>query len=87
MTTQIMDLLIIELDERLGNRPFYTLAELTTLGIFGSRPGARMVLRKGQLTFIKISPRRFVIPRSVLLEFLRNNIFEGVEERVNDSNS
>lgn len=80
MITQVMDSLVEELNTKLGNRPFYTLRELTSIGFFGSLSSARMALKDGRLTFVKISPRRLVIPRPVLLEYLRNNMSEGKEE-------
>ncbi len=79
MAICLMDLLIEELNQKLGDRPFYTISELVSTGFFGSKPGARALLKEGRLTFIKISPRRLVIPRSVVLEFLRNNITESSE--------
>jgi len=75
-----MDSLVEELTNKLGDRPFYTLRELTSIGFFGSMPAARMALKEGRLIFIKISPRRFVIPRSVILEYLRINMSESEEE-------
>lgn len=76
MTSQLMDSLVRELNSKLGDRPFYTLRQLTSIGFFGSMPAARMALRDGQLSFVKISPRRFVVPRLALLNFLRNNMSE-----------
>lgn len=80
MATCLMNSLIDELNHKLGDRPFYTLRELTSIGFFGSMPGARKILQEGRLTFIKISPRRLVIPRSVILEYLRDNMSESKEE-------
>ena len=76
MTSLLMNSLVKELNDKLGDRPFYTTRELISVGIFGSIPAAKMALRDGQLSFVKISPRRFVVPRAVLLEFLRNNLTE-----------
>ncbi len=72
--SKLMINLVEELNEKLGNRPFYTLRQLTSIGFFGSMPAARSALKDGRLSFVKISPRRSVIPRGVLLEYLRNNI-------------
>lgn len=81
MTSDLMDSMIGELDSKLGDLPFYTLRQLTSIGFFGSMPAARAALRKGQLAFVKISPRRFVIPRFVLLEYLHNNMSVNGETR------
>lgn len=80
MTTQLMDSLIEELTTKLGDRPFYTLRQLTSIGVFGSMSAARQTLKEGRLVFVKISPRRLVIPRSVIIEYLRNNMSGGHEE-------
>lgn len=80
MAICLMNLLIEELNQKLGDRPFYTISELVSTGFFGSKPSARAFLREGRLTFIKISPRRLVIPRLVVLEYLRNNMSENKEE-------
>lgn len=77
MSTSCIDLLIEDLNKKLGDRPFYTLRELTLIGFFGSLPAARLALKKGDLVFIKISPRRFIIPRSVVLEYVRKNLSKG----------
>lgn len=79
MTSHLLNCLVEELNVKLGDRPFYTLSELKSIGFFGSLPSARRALREKRLAFVKISPRRFVIPRTVLLEYLRNNISEEVD--------
>lgn len=76
MTSQLMDSLVGELNMKLGDRPFYTLRQLISIGFFGSMNAARMALRDGKLSYVKISPRRLVVPRLALLAFLRNNISE-----------
>ena len=83
MAIRLMELLIDELNLKLGDRPFYTISELVSTGIFGSKPGARALLQDGRLTYIKISPRRLVIARHVVLEFLRNNMTESSEVTCN----
>jgi len=77
MINQVIDSLVVELNTKLGDRPFYTLRELTSIGFFGSMSAARMAVKEGCLTHVKISKRRVVIPRSSLFEFLRNNLQES----------
>lgn len=74
MTSDLLDSLEEELNSKLGDLPFYTLRQLISIGFFGSTSAARVALREGRLTFFKISARRLVIPRLVLLEYLRNNM-------------
>jgi hypothetical protein len=71
-----MDSLVGELNMKLGDRPFYTLRQLISIGFFGSMSAAKTALLGGQLSYVKISPRRIVVPRLALLAFLRNNISE-----------
>lgn len=73
MTNQIINILITELNIRLGDRPFYTLRDLTSIGFFGSMPAARKALQEGRLPFFKISARRNVVSRQSLIEFLEKN--------------
>jgi hypothetical protein len=76
MTTRLMDSLVEELNEKLGNRPFYTLTELVSIGFFGSMTGARAFLRLGRLPHIKISPRRCVIAREHVIVFIKENFHD-----------
>ncbi len=78
MTTELQDSLIQELVTRLGDKEFYSVSELVTIGFFGSKPGARLALRQGALTFIRISPRRIAIPKQALIAFLRDNLEENI---------
>lgn len=73
MATSLMGSLVQDLNEKLGDRPFYTLRELTSIGFFGSMPAARQALREGRLPFFKISPRRCVVSRQTVIEYLENN--------------
>lgn len=81
MTSRLMSSLEEELTSKLGDLPFYTLKQLISIGFFGSKAAARVALREGRLTFVKISARRLVIPRLVLLEYLRNNMTEASCQR------
>ncbi len=74
MSHNLMDQLSEEINKKLGDRPFYTIRQLISIGLFGSMHAARVALKKGQLTFVKISPRRSVIPRSVVLAYLNANV-------------
>lgn len=74
----IFDLMADQLIKQLGDRQFFTLRELTDIGVFGSLSHARDVLKAGNLSFIKISSRRSVIPRVALLDYLQNNLSENL---------
>lgn len=67
-------LLIDEVDKQLGNRQFFTCRELCDLGLFSSKSSAREAMRGGLLPFIIMGPRRHVIHRSILLNFIRSNL-------------
>ena len=73
MSSPLMDSLIEELNKKLGDSPLITTRQLISCGIYGSLSAARQALREGRLPFIKISLRRFVVPREELLNFLLNN--------------
>ncbi len=73
MPTLPLDALIAELHKAIGDKPFYSLRELTSVGFFGSLAAARMALLKGLLPYVKISPRRRVIPQASVIEFIRNS--------------
>lgn len=76
MTAQLMNLLVDELTKQLGDRHFYTIRELHTLGFFGTVDAARKALKHGKLAYVQISPRRRAIPRAALLDYLQNNLSE-----------
>lgn len=77
MSSKILDSLVEELEEKLGrDRTLITIRQLVACGIFGSMSSAREALAKGRLPFIRISPRRFAIPRKALLAFLYENLKE-----------
>lgn len=77
MTVLLINSLIEELNKQLGDRYFFTLQDLHSLGLFQTVYAARKALKDGKLTYIKISPRRRVIPRSVLMAYIRHNISQG----------
>lgn len=62
-----------EVDQKIGVKPFYSTRDLVDAGVFGSLVSARRALLAGRLIYIKISPRRFVVARSVLCSFLEKN--------------
>jgi hypothetical protein len=74
MTAPLLHTMSEEISKKLGDNPFYTLRQLTSIGFFGSLPAARLALRQGLLPFVRISPRRFVIPREAVLDHLRKNL-------------
>jgi hypothetical protein len=77
--SQLMNGLVKELNEKIGDRAFFTLAELVSIGLFGTMQTARHALKLGELPFIRMSERRCVIPRAALLDYIRNNLSD-VEE-------
>ena len=66
--------ILAEIDQKIGVKAFYSTRELVTAGIFGSLISARRALQSGRLTYLIISPRRFVVLRPVLLDFLQRNV-------------
>ncbi len=75
MSLECLNGLEKELNEKIGDRPFFTLPELVSLGLFGTVQTARHALQDGEIPFIRISTRRCVIPRSAVLDFIRKNMF------------
>lgn len=74
MPSQLIDELVQEVDKKLGNRSFYTLPQLVSLGLFGTVQTARKALKNGELPFVRPSPRRCVIPRQCLIQYLKSTI-------------
>lgn len=62
-----------ELDKLLGSHAFFTPTHLKAMGIFGTIESVRIAMRKGRLPFIKISQRRKVVPRHLLVQFIHEN--------------
>jgi hypothetical protein len=69
-----LNLISEDFAKEIGCLQFFTIKDLQNLGVFGTKYAARRALKNGQLSYIRISDRRRVVPRSVLLEYLRNNI-------------
>jgi hypothetical protein len=76
MTSKVTESLIEELEAKLGDSFFITLRQLVDCGFYGSVNSARRAIENGHLPFVRISTRRLVIPRSILLEFLRTSLEE-----------
>lgn len=68
--TSVKDDLINELNHRFGDRSFYTIPELVSVGIFGNLNTARKILEDGKLKFIRSSPRRTLITHTSLVQYL-----------------
>lgn len=73
MTTALLEE-VEEFIKKLGDEPFYTLRQLTSLGFFGTMASARKALKEGRITFITLSPRRRVIPRKAVLDYVQKNV-------------
>jgi hypothetical protein len=72
--SEINNALVNELTQKIGDQSFYSLRQIVNLGVFGSMVSARRALKDGRLSSVKISPRRSVILRQDLLNFLQNNL-------------
>lgn len=68
--------LISEFEKLLGPEPYFSPRRLITLGICGSPSAAAALLKRGSIPSIKISTRRTVVPKSAVLEFIRQNLKE-----------
>lgn len=71
-----LDSVIDELDQKLGKRQFYTIRQIASTEIFGSLLGVRKALQTKRLGYVQVSPRRCVIPRAALLNYLSRNSTE-----------
>ncbi|HEY4831642.1 MAG TPA: hypothetical protein VIH61_03680 [Waddliaceae bacterium] len=80
MSTQLIDGMIEEVNKKLGDRSFYTIPELVSLGLFGTVQAAREALKNGRISFIRVSERRCVIPRKCLVQYLKNNYVQTVSK-------
>jgi hypothetical protein len=63
MSSHVLDSLVDELENKLGDRSFITVRQLVDCGIYGSMSAARMALADGRLPFVRVSLRRLAIPR------------------------
>jgi hypothetical protein len=77
--TVMNKIMIDDIDQKIGNKSFYSVRELVSAGVFGSLSSARRALQGGRLTYIRISQRRFVVQRQELLNFLQKS-FGGNKE-------
>ena len=70
MTTDTLVDILKEIDQQLGERSFFTPRDLQKTGLFGSAQAVRIAIKDGRISYLKISPRRFIIPRSALITYL-----------------
>ena len=63
-----------EVAEKIGSKSFCTANDLIDLGLFGSHNAVLIALRRGDLPFVKISSRRFVVPTKDVLKFVERNL-------------
>ncbi len=75
-TCSILD----EITEKIGNRAFCTINDLIELGLFGSHNAALVAFRRGDIAYVRISPRRIVVAKQDLIKFIERN-FKNIEER------
>lgn len=66
-----------EITEKVGNKSFCTTNDLIEIGLFGSHNAVLVALRRGDLPFIRISSRRFIVPTKDLLDFVERNFNVG----------
>lgn len=71
--TEYESQMIDTINQKMGDKPFYSVRELVNCGIFGSLVSARRTLKRGRLNYVRISQRRFVVIRHDLLKFLKSN--------------
>ena len=72
--TDLVSQMIDTFDQKIGDKPFYSVRELVNCGIFGSLVSARRALKRGRLNYLRISQRRLVVIRHDLLNFLKSNV-------------
>ena len=66
--------LISEFEQLLGSKPYFSTSRLTKLGLFGSSSAANAAIKRGELIALKISSKRYVIPRSSALNYFRQKL-------------
>lgn len=81
MSIPLINLLIEQLSNELGDRQFFTIQDIHKLGCFGSKYAVHIALKSGKIPYIKISPRRRVIPRIALINYLKNNLSENQTQK------
>ncbi len=75
----LIDNIILELDRQLGDQLFVTIGLLLNLGIFGSTSAARAAIQHGLLPYVRVGPKRIVIPKSAVLAYIKQNTRAGGE--------
>lgn len=55
------------------DRPFFTVRDIKNLGIFGSLQAIVSALDDGRLHYIRVSPRRRIVPKQALIEYIHRN--------------
>ena len=63
-----------ELFKEFEDRHFFTIDDLYSFGLFGTKYAVRQALKSGVLPFVQVSKRRRIVPKTALLEYLRINL-------------
>lgn len=74
ITKQLTNLLVDEVTKQLGDRQYFSSGDLYKLGLFSSKQSARAAMKNGKMVFITMSPRRRIVHRTILLDYIKNNI-------------
>jgi hypothetical protein len=80
MSMNLKDLLLDEVGKQLGNRQYFTCRDLCDLELFSSITSAREAMRTGLLPYITMAPRRHIVHRSILLNFICSNL-KGIRSK------
>jgi hypothetical protein len=62
-----------EVAEKLKDKSVCSTSELVNLGIFGCHNSVLVALKRGDLPFVRISPRRLIVAKKDLLKFIESN--------------
>jgi len=64
---------INDLIKELGENKTVTIKQLVKIGLFGTAASARQAVRSGRIPHIAISPRRRLITREHVIQFIKDN--------------
>jgi|ERR1700676_379644 len=63
-----------EFSDMIGGLHFYSVRQIVNLGIFGSLVSVRRSMYAGELPYIKVTPRRSIVKREDLIEFIKSKL-------------
>lgn len=74
MVKSLESLIHEELEQLVPQKPFFSPLDISDLVIFGSLSNVYKILNSGEITYLRTSPKKIIVPRHAIVEYLRKKL-------------